>query len=189
MEAQDTFVRPMRIFSGIQPTGRQAPRQLHRGDSASTSRRQERGRRRFYLHRRPALDHGRLRPRPTCASARSTLAAILFATGLDPERCTVFAQSHVTEHAEAAWLLSARDELRRAPAHDPVQGEGATSRSSSRRRLFTLPGAAWPATSCSTRPTSVPVGEDQRQHVELTRDVARALQRALRRDLRRCPKA
>ena len=43
-------------------------------------------------------------------------AAMLFATGLDPERSTVFAQSHVAAHAEAAWLLSAVDELRRAAA-------------------------------------------------------------------------
>ena len=41
---------------------------------------------------------------------------MLFATGLDPERSTVFAQSHVPAHAEAAWLLSSVDELRRAPA-------------------------------------------------------------------------
>ena len=62
--------------------------------------------------------------RPTCASASLDLAALLFATGLDPERSTVFAQSHVTAHAEAAWLLSAVDELRPARPDDAVQGEG-----------------------------------------------------------------
>ena len=47
-----------------------------------------------------------------------------FATGLDPERSTIFAQSHVPAHAEAAWLLARRDELRRVAPDDAVQGQG-----------------------------------------------------------------
>ena len=49
-----------------------------------------------------------IRARASCASTRSTGAAMLFATGLDPDRSTVFAQSHVVAHAEAAWLLRRR---------------------------------------------------------------------------------
>ena len=74
------------------------------------------------------------RLRPGGAARRSTLdlAAMLFATGLDAERSTVFCQSHVTAHAEAAWLLSAVDELRPAGPHDAVQGEVRRAASSSR---------------------------------------------------------
>src|SRR6201993_2317214 len=99
----------MRIFSGIQPTGAK-----HFGNysggfrqySATQDRAVEAGGAAFFcivdLHSITVdFDPADLRDRTL------DLAALLFATGLDPERSTVFAQSHVTAHAEAAWLLSA----------------------------------------------------------------------------------
>src|SRR3954465_1187087 len=97
-------------------------------------------------------------------------AAMLFATGLDPDRSTVFAQSHVVAHAEAAWLLSAATsfgELRRMTQFkEKSEGQDFVSAG-----LFTYPvlmaGAILPHQT-----DVVPVGDDQRQHVELTRDIA-----------------
>ena len=96
---------------------------------------------------------------------------MLIATGLDPERSTIFAQSHV--HGARGGELAAvvGDELRRAATHDAVQGEVRRRRSSSRPGSSRIP-CCRPATSSSTRPTSSRSAIDQRQHIELTRDVA-----------------
>ena len=111
----------MRIFSGIQPTGAK-----HIGNYSGGFRQyaatQERGEAFFCI---VDLHSITVEYDPVDLRERSLdLAALLFATGLDPDRSTVFAQSHVTAHAEAAWLLSAVDELRPARADDAVQGEG-----------------------------------------------------------------
>ena len=93
----------MRIFSGIQPSGDDHIGNFS-GASASTPRHRTR--------------RGTSSASSTCTRSRSSydpaelregtldITAMLFATGLDPERSTVFVQSHVTAHAEAAWLLS-----------------------------------------------------------------------------------
>src|ERR1041385_5046113 len=94
----------MRIFSGIQPTGAK-----HLGNYSGGFRQyaatQEEGDAFFCIVDLHSItvqyDPEKLRSSPL------DLAAMLFATGLDPERSTVFVQSHVTAHAEAAWLLSA----------------------------------------------------------------------------------
>ena len=94
----------MRIFSGIQPTGAK-----HFGNYSGGFRQyaatQELGDAFFCIVDLHSIsvdyDAADLRERTL------DLAAILFATGLDPERSTVFAQSHVTSHAEAAWQHSA----------------------------------------------------------------------------------
>src|SRR6478752_5630374 len=96
-------------------------------------------------------------------------AAMLFATGLDPERSTVFAQSHVTAHAEAAWLLSAVTsfgELRRMTQFkEKSEGQDFVSAG-----LFTYP-VLMAGDILLYQTEIVPIGDDQRQHVELTRDV------------------
>ena len=108
-------------------------------------------------------------------------AAMLFATGIDPERSIVFAQSHVTAHAEANWLLSAVTSSWRTPTHDAVQGQV--------RRPGVRPGRAftYPVLMAGDillyQTDIVPIGDDQRQHLELHARRRRALQRALRRDL------
>jgi tryptophanyl-tRNA synthetase len=97
-------------------------------------------------------------------------AAMLFATGLDPDRSTVFAQSHVVAHAEAAWLLSAATsfgELRRMTQFkEKSEGQDFVSAG-----LFTYP-VLMAGDILLYQADLVPIGDDQRQHLELTRDVA-----------------
>ncbi|HEV2591305.1 MAG TPA: tryptophan--tRNA ligase [Gaiellaceae bacterium] len=98
------------------------------------------------------------------------LAALLFAVGLDPERSTVFCQSHVTAHAEAAWLLSAVTgfgQLGRMTQFKE-KGEGKEFVSAG---LFTYP-VLMAGDILLYQTDIVPVGDDQRQHIELARDVA-----------------
>src|SRR5712691_11086701 len=102
--------------------------------------------------------------------ATLSVGAWLFATGLDPNRSTVFAQSHVEAHAEAAWLLSAVTafgELRRMTQFKDksAQQEFVTA------GLFTYP-VLQAGDILLYQTDAVPVGEDQRQHIELTRDIA-----------------
>ncbi|MBA3552488.1 MAG: tryptophan--tRNA ligase [Actinobacteria bacterium] len=105
-------------------------------------------------------------------SATLDLAAILLAAGIDPERSTVFVQSHVAEHAELAWILqcfTSYGELQRmiqfkdkaSKRHGEIVSAG----------LFTYP-VLQAADILIYRADRVPVGEDQRQHLELTRDIA-----------------
>jgi tryptophanyl-tRNA synthetase len=98
------------------------------------------------------------------------LAALLFAVGLDPKRCTLFLQSHVTAHPEAAWLLSAVTgfgQLGRMTQFKE-KGEGKEFVSAG---LFTYP-VLMAGDILLYQTDIVPVGDDQRQHIELARDVA-----------------
>ncbi len=97
-------------------------------------------------------------------------AALLFATGLDPDRSTVFAQSHVVAHAEAAWLLSAVTsfgELRRMTQFK----EKSEEQDFVSAGLFTYP-VLMAGDILLYQTEIVPIGDDQRQHLELTRDIA-----------------
>ena len=98
------------------------------------------------------------------------LAALLYAVGLDPDRCTLFLQSQVTAHAEAAWLLSAVTgfgQLGRMTQFKE-KGEGKEFVSAG---LFTYP-VLMAGDILLYQTDIVPVGDDQRQHIELARDVA-----------------
>jgi tryptophanyl-tRNA synthetase len=97
-------------------------------------------------------------------------AAMLFATGIDPERSIVFCQSHVTAHAEAAWLLSSVTsfgELRRMTQFKDKSAEQDFVSAG----LFSYP-VLMAGDILLYQTDVVPVGDDQRQHVELTRDIA-----------------
>jgi tryptophanyl-tRNA synthetase len=99
-----------------------------------------------------------------------SVAGWLFATGLDPERSTVFAQSHVPAHAEAAWLLSAVTsvgELRRMTQFK----ERAEEQEFVSAGLFSYP-VLMAGDILLYQTDVVPIGDDQRQHLELTRDIA-----------------
>ncbi len=99
-------------------------------------------------------------------------AAQLLASGLDPERCTLFVQSQVPEHAQLAWVLGC------------ITGFGEASRMTQFKDKSTKQGADRASVGLFTYPIlqaadillyqadAVPVGEDQRQHLELTRDLA-----------------
>jgi tryptophanyl-tRNA synthetase len=98
------------------------------------------------------------------------LAALLYAVGLEPDRCTLFLQSHVGGHAEAAWLLSAVTgfgQLGRMTQFKE-KGEGKEFVSAG---LFTYP-VLMAADILLYQTDIVPVGDDQRQHIELARDIA-----------------
>jgi len=100
------------------------------------------------------------------------LAAMLFATGLDPDIATVFVQSHVPEHAQLAWVLQCLTGMgeagRMTQFKDKSTKEGADRATVG---LFTYP-ILQAADILLYQANGVPVGEDQRQHLELTRDLA-----------------
>jgi tryptophanyl-tRNA synthetase len=157
----------MRIFSGIQPTGAK-----HLGNYSGGFRQyaatQEEGEAFFCivdLHS-ISVDYDPVELR------RSTLdlAAMLIATGLDPERSTIFCQSHVTAHAEAAWLLSAVTSYGQLGRMTQFKDK-ADARDFVSAALFTYP-VLMAGDVLLYRAELVPVGEDQRQHIELMRDVA-----------------
>jgi tryptophanyl-tRNA synthetase len=157
----------MRIFSGIQPTGVK-----HFGNYSGGFRQyaatQDLGDAFFCL-----VDlHSITTPQDPEALREATLdlAAMLVATGVDPDRSTVFVQSHVPAHAECGWVLSCVatfGELRRMTQFKE-KGKGQESVSAG---LFTYP-ALMAADILLYQTDKVPIGDDQRQHLELTRDVA-----------------
>jgi tryptophanyl-tRNA synthetase len=110
---------------------------------------------------------------PTAIKQR-TLASVaqLLAIGIDPTRSTVFVQSHLPEHSQLAWVLSCvagfGEASRMTQFKDKSQKEGADR---STVGLFTYP-ILQAADILLYQPTQVPVGDDQRQHLELTRDLA-----------------
>src|SRR5207249_9201027 len=157
----------MRIFSGIQPTGAK-----HFGNYSGAFRQfvpiQEEGEAFFCivdLHSiTTAFEPEELR------ESSLDLAAMLFAVGLDPDRSTIFVQSHVTAHAEAAWLLgsvTSFGELRRMTQFkEKSEGQDFVSAG-----LFNYP-VLMVGDILLYQTEIVPIGDDQRQHLELTRDVA-----------------
>jgi tryptophanyl-tRNA synthetase len=158
------------IFSGIQPTGRK-----HLGNYIGAIRQyvegQERGEPAIFcivdLHAISVpYDPEELRERVY------DTAAILLAAGLDPERCILFRQSDVREHAELTWLLSAvtsHGDLNRMHQFKEKVGK---DRELASAALFYYP-VLMAADVLAYRATEVPVGDDQRQHVELMREIAR----------------
>src|SRR5215207_9285023 len=157
------------IFSGIQPTGRK-----HLGNYIGAIRQyiegQDRGDPAIFcivdLHAiSVAYDPVELRERIY------DTAAILLAAGLDPERCILFRQSDVREHTELTWLLSsvtAHGDLNRMHQFKEKVGK---DRELASAALFYYP-VLMAADVLAYRATEVPVGDDQRQHVELMRDIA-----------------
>ncbi len=157
----------MRIFSGIQPTG-----DKHLGNYIGAIRQyvasQDEGDSFICIVDLHSITVG-YDPEALRESTIS-LAALLIASGLEPERCTLFVQSHNSDHANATWLLStvaSFGELRRMTQFkDKAEQQEFISVG-----LFTYP-VLQAADILLYQTDAVPVGEDQRQHVELTRDVA-----------------
>ncbi|MEU9305189.1 tryptophan--tRNA ligase [Streptomyces sp. NPDC048269] len=99
-------------------------------------------------------------------------AAQLLAAGLDPERCTLFIQSHVPEHAQLGWVMNCITgfgEASRMTQFKDKSAKGGVNNATV--GLFTYP-ILQVADILLYQANSVPVGEDQRQHIELTRDLA-----------------
>src|SRR5437588_8747097 len=157
----------MRIFSGIQPTGAK-----HFGNYSGGFRQyaatQERGEGFFCV-----VDLHSVTTDYDPAELRDTsldLAAMLFATGLDPQRSTVFVQSHVPAHAEAAWLLSAVTSYGQLGRMTQFKDKG-EGREFISAGLFTYP-ILMAGDILLYQTDIVPIGDDQRQHLELARDIA-----------------
>ena len=157
----------MRIFSGIQPTGAK-----HFGNYSGGFRQyaatQELGDAFFCvvdLHS-ITVDY-----EPADLRERTLdLVALLFATGLDPARSTVFAQSHVAAHAEAAWLLAAVASYGQLGRMTQFKEKGERQEFVS-AGLFTYP-ILMAGDILLYQTDRVPIGDDQRQHLELARDIA-----------------
>ena len=111
----------------------------------------------------------------TFAEITRRTAMLLMAVGLDPARCTLFVQSHVPEHTELTWVLNCVatfGELRRMTQFkDKSAREGPSGQESVSVGLFDYP-VLMAADVLLYDTDLVPVGDDQRQHLELTRDVA-----------------
>jgi len=109
---------------------------------------------------------------PAALRRRSRVAAAqLFAAGLDPERSTVFVQSHVREHTELAWILICLTGMGEAARMTQFKDKSAKSgESAASVGLFTYP-VLQAADILIYQANSVPVGADQKQHLELTRDL------------------
>jgi tryptophanyl-tRNA synthetase len=159
----------MRIFSGIQPTGRK-----HLGNYIGAIRQyvegQDRGEAIYCIVDMHAVtvpyDPAELRDRVLDTTA------ILVAAGLDPERCILFRQADVYEHTELCWLLTsvtAVGELQRMHQF--------RDKSVAQRELVSAGLLFYPVLQAADvliyRADEVPVGDDQREHLELMRDVAR----------------
>ncbi|MGV1049897.1 MAG: tryptophan--tRNA ligase [Solirubrobacterales bacterium] len=158
------------IFSGIQPTGRK-----HLGNYIGAIRQyvegQDRGDPAIFcivdLHAiSVAYDPAELRERVFDTTA------ILLAAGLDPERCVLFRQSDVPEHTELTWLLSAVTSHGDLNRMHQFKDKSAKQRELVAAALFLYP-VLMAADVLAYRATEVPVGDDQRQHVELMREIAR----------------
>src|SRR3954471_17331094 len=156
-----------RVFSGIQPTGRKTLGN-YSGGFRQYAQTQETHDAFFCIVDLHSItveyDPDELR------QATLDLAALLFATGLDPERSTIFCQSHVTAHAEAAWLLS-------AVASYGQLGRMTQFKEKSDRHEFVSAGLfTYPVLMAGDillyQTDLVPIGDDQRQHLELARDIA-----------------
>ena len=159
----------MRIFSGIQPTGRK-----HLGNYIGAITQyvagQDRGDPAIYcvvdLHAiTVSYDPSELRARVL------DTAAILLAAGLGPERCVLFRQGDVQEHAELQWLLASVTELGRLNRMHQFRDKSVAQRELVSSGLLMYP-VLQAADVLAYRAGEVPVGEDQREHLELMRDVA-----------------
>ncbi len=158
----------MRIFSGIQPTGRK-----HLGNYIGAITQyvagQDRGEAIYCvvdLHATTvAYEPAGLRD-----SVYDT-AATLLAAGLDPQRCIFFRQSDVLEHPELSWLLSSVASFGELSRMTQFKDKAGSQRELVSVGLFTYP-VLMAADVLAYRAHEVPVGDDQRQHVELMRDIA-----------------
>ena len=157
----------MRIFSGIKPTG-DPTLGNYSGGFRQYAVTQELGEAFFCIVDLHAItvehDPEDLRRRTL------DLAAMLLATGIDPERSTLFVQSHVTAHAQAAWLLSAVTSYGQLGRMTQFKEKGGQQGFVS-AALFDYP-ILMAGDILLYRSTHVPIGDDQRQHLELARDIA-----------------
>ncbi len=158
----------MRVVSGIQPTGG-----LHLGNLLGAIlrwvRMQDEAECLFFLADLHALTVD-VDPTQLRANVRE-MAAALIASGIDPGKSTLFAQSAVPAHPELAWILQCTARMGWLNRMTQFKDKSGKNRESSSVGLFTYP-VLQAADVLVYRATHVPVGEDQKQHIELARDIA-----------------
>ncbi|MFM7535301.1 MAG: tryptophan--tRNA ligase [Acidimicrobiales bacterium] len=157
-----------RVLSCIQPTG-----EVHLGNLLGALVNWVKGQHENSFH--GIVDLHALSIHPDPAELRTNtvnLAMVLYAVGLDPDRCTVFVQSHVPEHPQLGWVMEC------------MASYGELSRMTQFKDKSSKAGGGFVSAGLLTYPAlqaadiilydadEVPVGEDQRQHIELTRDLA-----------------
>ena len=165
----DTDVHGRRVFSGVQPTGN-----LHLGNYLGAVKRfvelQRRGWETIYC----VVDlHAMTMPFDPRALAQATreLTAAFLACGLDPDRSVLFNQSQVPEHAELAWLFNCVARIGWLNRMTQFKDKAGKNRENASVGLYVYP-TLMAADILAYRATHVPVGEDQKQHLELARDIA-----------------
>jgi tryptophanyl-tRNA synthetase len=167
-----------RIFSGIQPTGN-----LHLGNYLGAIRNwvalQHDYECIFCIVDLHALTQPQ-DPAELRAATREVTAAYI-AAGIDPEHCIIFNQSVVTAHAELAWILSCLTPLGWLNRMTQFKEKAGKQREMAGLGLYAYP-VLMAADILGYKATHVPVGEDQKQHVELARDIAGAFNRRYERE-------
>src|SRR3954449_9071269 len=160
--------RTMRVVSGIQPTG-----DLHLGNLLGAIvrwvRMQDEAQCLFFLADLHALTVD-VEPAKLAASVRE-MAAALIASGIDPAKSIIFRQSAIPAHSELAWILQGTARWGWLNRMTQWKDKAGQNKDGSSAGLFTYP-VLQAADILLYNATHVPVGEDQKQHIELTRDIA-----------------
>jgi len=158
----------MRVVSGIQPTG-----DLHLGNLLGAIlrwvRMQDEAECLFFLADMHAITVD-INPLQLRSNTRE-MAAALIASGIDPGRSTLFAQSWVPAHAELAWILNCTARIGWLNRMTQYKEKSGKNREGASVGLYTYP-VLQAADVLLYKATHVPVGEDQKQHIELARDIA-----------------
>jgi tryptophanyl-tRNA synthetase len=160
--------KDMRVVSGIQPTGG-----LHLGNLLGAIlrwvRMQDEADCLFFLADMHALTVD-IDPSQLSANVRE-MAAALIASGIDPDKSTLFAQSAVPGHAELCWILNGTARMGWLNRMTQWKDKAGKNREGASVALFDYP-VLQAADVLIYQATHVPVGEDQKQHIELARDIA-----------------
>ncbi len=161
----DQPVRRTRVLSGIRPTGQGFQLGNYVGAVRHWAAMQDENECFFFLADLHALTES---PEPARLRARTRESvAELLALGVDPARSTVFAQSHLSQHTGLAWVLGCLTGFGEASRMTQFKDKGASANVG----VFTYP-VLQAADILMYQADAVPIGEDQRQHLELTRDLA-----------------
>ena len=162
-----------RIFSGAQPTG-----ELHIGNYLGALKNWVALQDEYESFYCIVNLHAITLPQDPIVLRQKTLdlARIYLAAGVDPEKCTVFIQSDVPEHAELTWVLSCQSRMGELERMTQFKDKGKGNAERAGVGLFTYP-VLMAADILLYQTDLVPIGQDQKQHLELTRDLAERFNR------------
>ncbi len=167
-----------RIVSGVQPTGN-----LHLGNYLGAIRRwvdiQNDAQCLFFLADLHAITVPQ-DPEKLLASVRETTAAYI-ACGIDPKKSIIFPQSAIAAHSELAWILSCNTPMGWLNRMTQFKEKAGKDKEKAPLGLYSYP-VLMAADILLYKATHVPVGEDQKQHIELARDIAGAFNREVKMD-------